>query len=289
MEFLSDLKSDYNRISHLLDTEKITDIEFTDQDSNITIGNANDNDNQIPDETNMNDSAMNDLSMNQNMTGGDNYSKIQEEGNRRAERLSDTRPEEYDVDEMRNDGSRRNRSIGYDFQSARGGKKDENNLDSYEKEFFAIFNKAKEYRRRIMDVQNRMEGGQMNEESGQSRESEGSSGEKKPRPLNETMRLTIDVARKLKESEKCPGIQWKHLMQVSKLIIDDAKSGGKEVNIDVRNKALELASNPDEYVSKWRLQTAQKNQGSQGSQGSNGSRSVRQESTRQRRSSGWLH
>lgn len=259
MSFFSDTKSDYHRIKHLLNTEKITEIELTEgNDNNVTIANTNDNGsnptNEIPDATVRNDNAM-------DILGGDNYARIQEEGNRRAERLSDAMPDEYDVDEMRNDGSRRHRGIGFDFRSALGGdgrnKLDEDNdklLDSYEKEFFAIFNKAKEYQRRISKIENRMIGGADDE----TRVSERS--EKKPRPLNETMRLTIDVAKKLKETGRYPDIPWKHIMQVSKLIIDDAKRDSKEITPVVRERALELASNPDEYVSRWRIQVAQKQQ-----------------------------
>lgn len=233
MEFLSDLKSDYGRIKHLLETEKMDNIEFMEKEDH------NDND---------------------DLVGDDTYAKIQEEGNKRAEALSDALPEEYNVDEMRNDGSRRYRSIGFDFRSERenrqftGGQNDDK-LDSYEKDFFEIFNKAKEYRRRIMDAQNRMDGGQNSEHKPEYEKVE----EKKAKPLGETMKLTMDVSRKIKDSNKYPEIQWKYLMQVSKLIIDDAKKmvGSKEVNNDVREKALELANNPQEYVAKWRERSTQ--------------------------------
>lgn len=253
MDFLTAAKSDYDKIKHLLDTEKITDIEFTERDTDITFGNNNPK---------------------QSLVGGDNYSRIQEEGNRQAERMSDSRPDEYSVDEMRNDGSRRNRSIGYDLNNMRGG--DGNETDSYTKDFFEIFNKAKQYQRRIMNVQNNMSGGKMDDDSDKfssrnDRSSRSSrnfqnaekSQDKKPKQLNDSMRLSLDVSKKIKDSNQYPEIPFKHLMQVAKLIITDAKDGSSNITLEVREKALDLASNPDKYVAKWKEQMMQKNSESQ--------------------------
>jgi hypothetical protein len=251
MEFLSD----FERIKNLLKSEEITDIEFSE---NYPTDNNNDDD-RYQFET-ANDTADNNR-VQVDIDTGDEYAKKQERGNRRAEALSDETPMEYNIDIMEPIyGSVRRDPIGYDFRHQSGGKDDNLNylddytssqynskkLDTYEKEFFAIFNKAREYRKRVMDVQNRMYGGQ-------------EPIEKKKREMNSTVKLMLEMTKRMRESKKYPGIQQKHFMQISKAILDDAKkeNGTDKLTKEVEETALDMIKNPETYVKKFQPEQLQ--------------------------------
>ena len=206
----------------------------------------------------MNDSEIADIEFYEETTtpqtgGQDTYAKIQEKGNLRAEDLSDEIDLDYNVDVMDNEGSKRHRGLDTDFRQQFGGKNENlnylddytsgqyntNRLDSYEKDFFAIYNKARDYRQRIMDVDNKQHGGEE---------------VKKKREVNKTLALMLELTAIMKASGKYPDIQQKHFMKISKLIVDDAKkqTGLEKVDEKVRDRALELVKNPDKYVTQFR-------------------------------------
>lgn len=148
-------------------------------------------------------------------------------------------------------------------------------LDSYEKDFFAIFDKAREYRKRIMDVQNRMEGG--------AEESSSSSGEKKEKVVNSTLRLMLDMTKMMKDSKKFPDIQQKHFMKISKIIVTEAK---KRANVEVINDkvkeiALSLSKNPEKFIAQFKEE--QKNEATSSSQNNSATSSVSSSNNRNSR------
>ena len=216
----------------------------------------------------------------------DAYAKIQERGNRRAESLSNDDAAEYNIDNMGGEDMERrargietdyklktdykrqyekNGDLDTDYRKQFGGQNENLNylddynsaqysarkLDQYEKEFYDIYNKAKEYSLRASNLQNSQYGGQ----------------EKQKRAVNSTLALMLELTKTMKDSGKYPDIKQKHFMKISKKIVDQAKSdtGSTVVNEEVRQAALRLARNPEPFVQKFRQE-----QESDGSSGSNG-------------------
>ncbi|XWV25022.1 hypothetical protein QJ856_gp0756 [Tupanvirus deep ocean] len=279
MEFLSD----FARTNNLLNTDEMTSVEFSEyygpsrannqqngesfqsgKNNFDTLGSAEENHQRYTSNNDRKDSQYDEQ---------DSYAKKQERGNRRAESLSDERNWNYNVDIMDNEGSKRHRGLDTDFRWQTGGKGDNLNylddytsaqynskrLDSYVKEFFAIYNKAREFRQRIMDIE-KQKGGQE---------------ENKPKkPVNKTLALMLELSKNMKDSGKYPNIQQKHFMKISKMIVDEAKkqTGMQEVNDTVRQTALQLVKNADPFVTKFRNEQSQ-NQGNQGSEGNTRTRS----------------
>jgi len=114
------------------------------------------------------------------------------------------------------------------------------------KSFFAIYNKAREYRQKLMDIE-KQRGGQ--DENGQ----------QKKKPFNKTLALMLDLTKIMKDSGKYPEIQQKHFIKISKMIVDEAKkqTGMQEVNDTVRQSALQLVKNPEQFVVRFRNEQAQ--------------------------------
>ncbi|CAH6420134.1 Hypothetical protein MVR_LOCUS43 [uncultured virus] len=141
---------------------------------------------------------------------------------------------------------------------------------AYEKDFFKIYDQARQYRMRIKDVENQ-KGGE----------------EKKKRTLNETMKLMSTIAKKLQESGKYPDINRPLFMRVAKMIVDKAKenvnaptkvnAAGKtvrELTPAVNTEALKLTENPDKYITIVRGEKAEKER-AKGLSSSSNSRSNR--------------
>lgn len=119
--------------------------------------------------------------------------------------------------------------------------------EEYEKDFFAIYDKARQYRMRLKDVEKRT--GDEDQWGGE---------EKKKRVLNPTMKLMSTIAKKLQESGAYPDINRPLFMRVAKMIVDKAKedvnaptkvnSAGKtvrELTSEASTKALQLTDNTD--------------------------------------------
>lgn len=155
-----------------------------------------------------------------------------------------------------------------------GNQTDTEKLAQYEKEFYAIFNKSREYRQRLIDVQDRMLGGATRRSKKhrskkssrskihrskkssrfQSRDVTVEQPVKKKRPISKTLATMLAISKIIRETKKYPHIQQKNLMKIAKLIWDDAK---KQTNNDA-DKAAEVAIRStndakklDEYISKW--------------------------------------
>ncbi|XWV26277.1 hypothetical protein QJ857_gp0798 [Tupanvirus soda lake] len=281
MEFLSD----FARTNNLLNTDEMTSVEFSEDYGSSGLndrhsGNArqsnedkNNNTWEAQEENLQRYTGYNINDRNDPQYQQDYYAKKQERGNRRAESLSDERNWNYNVDYMDNEGSKRHRGIETDFRWQTGGKEENLNylddytsaqynskrLDSYEKEFFAIYNKAREFRQRIMDIEKQKGGQDVN---------------KPKRAVNKTLALMLELSKNMKDSGKFPNIQQKHFMKISKMIVDEAKrqTGTQEVNDSVRQAALQLVKNAEPFVAKFRSEQSQ-NQGSQLSEGNTRTRS----------------
>lgn len=228
-----DFQSDFNRVQNLLDTEDITNVDIIEED--VT-----------PASERRREADLESL-----RKEPDTYAELQRQGNLRAESLSSNRPWNYNMD-MDDDGSKINRGLETDFRLTGGVGMDDymtaqnrtDQLDDMERDFFAIFSKAREYRKR---VENMMEGGQSAE-----------GGEKKKRTLSPVIRLMIDLSRKMNTSRKYPDIKGIHFMKISKMIVDEAKRrvGTNELNDQVKEEAMRLSDNPTEFVERYRREKA---------------------------------
>lgn len=216
MEF----QSDFSRIQNLLNTEEITNVEFSEDD-------------------------VSDRNKRNNWNRQDKKDMIEQ-------------TDEYD---KQNGGAGDNLNYLDDYTSSQYKSQ---KLDSYEKDFYNIFNKAREYRKRVLNVQNRMDGGQDSAGPG--------AGEKKKRPVNKTLGLMLEMTKKMKDSGKYKDIQQKHFMKISKLILDQAKkdAGSTDINDAVRRKALELADRPDDFVARFRREQKEQNEKQAGESNSAG-------------------
>ena len=169
-----------------------------------------------------------------------------------------------DVEEYDQDGGDRAASLDYlnDYSSSQY-KTTNKELQLFEKDFMDIYNRAREYKQRIAALgQN---GGQRKAASSNDL------APKKKRPLNKTIQLMLKLTKTMKESGKYPYIQ-KQYMQISKLIIDDAKrqKSTTELTDEVEKLALQLVKNPEKYMTQY-----DKTQGTTGKGKSNGSGNYR--------------
>lgn len=110
-------------------------------------------------------------------------------------------------------------------------------MDKYENELQAIFDKAREYNKRIAD-EIAMTGGE---------------GEKKTKKLPPTIIAMHKISKEMKKTSGLGINKMGEYMKVSKMILDDAKSklGKTELDDAVERKALELAQHPEKYVDEY--------------------------------------
>lgn len=205
-----ELRSDFKRINNLLDTdtEDITHIELSEDV----------------------------------VTGGKNDSDITESrAPRHRGRDLDTEYSEEYVEQS--GGGNGEESLDYldDYSSAQYNYKSKD-LDTYEKEFKMIFDRAREYRKRIMNFQQRMEGGKPEEQK-----------PKKKREPPKALNFYIEMAKTLRKTVSDKRIKHKDFMKISKMIIDDVKKkiGTTELTDKVKENALRIAENPGEYVKRF--------------------------------------
>ena len=123
--------------------------------------------------------------------------------------------------------------------------------NTYERDLHKLFNTAREYIGRIRDAEDKMQGGQ---------------GEKKKKEIPPSLRLMLEIAKKLNKSKKYTDIQHKNFMKIAKLILDDvkAKTGKTVIDEEVKRKALELADKPEEYVARYRREKEASEKSSKG-------------------------
>lgn len=148
-----------------------------------------------------------------------------------------------------------------DRQSDTGAQIGGSDLEKYEKDFYDVYNKAREYRRRVVDLENRMLGGQS------------STGDSKPKKkLNATMKRMIDMVGELKNNFAGANPDIKHVewMSVAKLIIDDARdilamvrkiSNPKDIPIDdpeLKREINDRVARATEFISKFRTMPKKK-------------------------------
>jgi len=101
-------------------------------------------------------------------------------------------------------------------------------LDTYEKDFYEIFNKAKEYRQRVDDVQRNNQTNQVNQVN------QTQAGGREPNP---TIMVLIHIAKIVKASNQYTNVsKWTDFIKIGKLILDKAKE--KTGITDLSNKAL---------------------------------------------------
>ena len=247
MEFLSEVDKtrDNNNNVNNTDTEVIEDITFseyslTPNQNSITEKSMNDrnyNLRTLRDNTNSeieaNNRFVNDIIPNDNLYGGKRYNDDE------LDTVDEEDNEDNEDNEDDNQYGGKNDSINYLDSDSKGT----GNVDSLESQLRAIYDKAREYTKRITDAENKMKGGEDTNTS-----------EKKKRTVNKSLRLMLDITKKLSDSKKYPDIQHKHLMKVSKIIVDEAKkrTGKTEIDENVRTTALKLADNADEFVDKYR-------------------------------------
>ena len=119
----------------------------------------------------------------------------------------------------------------------------------YEQELLAIFNRSGAYRKQIENEQNNT---QMHT-GGRSR-SMNSDSDKPKKSLPDTVRLMLDISKKIKQSDKYSDIPQKHLMKIAKIIVNDAKkqTNNTTVNDEVKALAMKLADNPAKYVDQFK-------------------------------------
>ena len=234
-------QSEFARIQRLLQSsEKITDIEFSEDRGPVNTdenrrNNINKNNREIKNDDltggKRGRQRDRDLIGGERNRNGDNRNGDNRKGDNfynDDDSNTDIRLTDYDFTEKEQKGGNYNLNYLDDYSSAQYG-----GLDAVEKDFNAIFNKAREYRKRVIDLQDRMDGGK--------------------REQNASLKLGIEIAQKLKEKGKKAGIQWKHLLKVSKLIIDKAKSNTNEETVTpkVIDEALKLADNPDKFIEQY--------------------------------------
>ncbi len=235
-----ELQSDFSKIKHLLneDTEigDIELIEFSEQPIR-----------PVP--------VTKPSNYNTRVYSKNPYVRAQEMGNQVAESLSDNAFASYGMGQGQMDveGSIRNRYGQTDLMQRRQNGGEADDMDSYEQDFYEIFNKARNYRQQILNTQSQMDGGQ--------------DGETKKRGVNPTLALLLELTKIMKESKKYPDIQQKHFMKISKNIIDEARRqlgiSGKEITPQLKDKSIQLAKQADKFVDKFRNEAKQQNIGSQ--------------------------
>ena len=148
-----------------------------------------------------------------------------------------------------------------------GGNDMQQDINSYEKEFHQIYNKALAYSDRLKNIERKMEGGQ-NDDTNPDYQDQvelpdtyktydesinygiyGIGGELK----NPTIKLMLELSKIMNESKKYPELKWPQFMSVSKKIIDDIKDKtGKTDMQDIRTQAIAAAKNPEKYVAEYK-------------------------------------
>lgn len=128
------------------------------------------------------------------------------------------------------------------------------NARSQEKQLYSIFNQAREYNKRITQIQNQMKGGGDDDDTEKKN--------KPSKPMNKTFALMLELTKKLYDPKKYPDIPRKHSMKISKMIKDEAlkRTGKTEVDESVKKTALELADKPDEFIERFRRERDQNSQ-----------------------------
>uniref|UniRef100_A0A6C0LRY4 Uncharacterized protein n=1 Tax=viral metagenome TaxID=1070528 RepID=A0A6C0LRY4_9ZZZZ len=132
-------------------------------------------------------------------------------------------------------------------------------LNSIEKDFYAIYNKAKEYRERLSDV---VIGGKKKIKVDIYEESEYNlygGQEKKKRTVNKKLMLGIGIAKDLRAMNKY-NLKWPEYIAIANLILKDAITRvGSDKDLDVvLAKAKELLKNPESYVVSYSAVIAEK-------------------------------
>lgn len=119
---------------------------------------------------------------------------------------------------------------------------DEKRLNQIEDQFMQIMNQAREYRNRIMNMQNQL-GGDDDQP-------------KKKREIPRALALILQLNGALRATGKYKDIPPKFLMKISKMIIDDAKKqlNTTELTLAVEEKAMVLVKNSDYYVNRFRTE-----------------------------------
>lgn len=128
--------------------------------------------------------------------------------------------------------------------------------DPYEKDLISIFNKAREFKQRIENMNltsSQAQGFQKSNMIG-------------GRKINDTIAFMLVLTKKMKDSGKYPDLKQTNFMKISKMILDDAKKQTGLTKIDdvLKEKALKIADNPDPYVAKFRSMTTEKVNAKQG-------------------------
>lgn len=128
------------------------------------------------------------------------------------------------------------------YSNMNGGQDYSNgSVDAFEKNLHDIFKKAEEYKDRILNVQNRMEGG----------------------AINDTLRLMLDTTKIMKDTNKYPNLKQKDLMAISKMIVDSAKNKLNQTTTteEVKELAKKLAKNPDEFIAAYKTKKSTSSSG----------------------------
>lgn len=224
-----DIHTDFKK--NLLDTDRIDEVEFEEYK------NYSDNNDRKHNGYNvqyMNDNANYHYSGQNNETDRNNFEN-----------------DKYDSDYVKQFGGK-NENINYmdDYTSSQYNSK---RLESYEKDFMDLYNKAREFRQRVINVENEHNDINRNQYGGQ-----GENGEKKKRPLPPAIRLMQELSKIMRESGKYSEFKPAQLIKISKMIVDDAKkqTGMQEINETVRQAALQIVKNPDEYIKRFKNEQA---------------------------------
>lgn len=137
-----------------------------------------------------------------------------------------------------------------------------NAYDSYEKNLKSIFDKAHEFKKRIENM-NYTYGQSTQNQSTQNQSSQVMIGGRK---INDTLAFMLELTKKMKDSGKYPDLKQTNFMKISKMILDDAKrqTGITKIDDTLKEKALQLAENPDPYVAKFRSMQTDKTSSNKG-------------------------
>lgn len=128
------------------------------------------------------------------------------------------------------------------------------NLDQYEQDIYNIFSKAREYRQRINNVQQKMYGG-ADDDAGDDTGIK----KKKKREPNPTFLATINLAKVLRDSGKYPDIAFKHFIKIANTIWKSAKVESKSDDVEKINVvALRIAKNPDKFIEEFQKEQTAK-------------------------------
>ena len=125
-----------------------------------------------------------------------------------------------------------------DYSSAQYNLK---SLDKYEQDFYHVYDKARQYRERVMKTQFEMNGGE----------------DKPKKKMPRTVLIMLAISAEIRKSGKYTQYKQPQLMKISKFILDDAKKqlGINEVTESdwdkIETKAMGLAKNPEKYIQQY--------------------------------------